>query len=393
VVALALSSGPVPGLVTGFFAGLALDVAPPANHLIGSYALVFCLVGYGCGLIAADLENSVLLPLAASAVGAAAGAALYAVVGVFLGNLDVTGAAVRHVLPLTVLYDVLLSPFVLYGVALASKLAARLTGAAQSQQPAAGPLAVPGTPPVLPGGRTPRIRAAAARQRDGWIGGGGWLAASAELARTRPATIRLHLSGRSRAHVRPGPARPPAAGQTAAKLHFRSSRRGDNLVGSRLLGGGGWWGALPGGVSPGPPSPKMFSRRRTAASLATRFSGRAAWGFRGAGSLGGGATPRRGTFSSSAPHRAPAASPAAPRRGTFTGASSRKRAPAPLAPRRGTFSGSRGRSGGAGQQHRTGFGAGPRRFRALRRNGSGRTNALGRVRGGRTISKRNGGWR
>ena len=52
VVALALTGGPIPGMLTGFLAGLALDVAPPASHTIGQYALVFCLVGYGCGRLA-----------------------------------------------------------------------------------------------------------------------------------------------------------------------------------------------------------------------------------------------------------------------------------------------------------------------------------------------------
>ena len=49
VVAIALTSGPLFGLVTGFAAGLALDLAPPASHAIGAYALVFCLIGYVCG--------------------------------------------------------------------------------------------------------------------------------------------------------------------------------------------------------------------------------------------------------------------------------------------------------------------------------------------------------
>ena len=113
VVALALNSGPMTGMICGFCAGLALDIAPPSGHLIGVYALVFCLLGYFCGLVSAELESSVLLPLAASALGAVAGAGLYAAVGIMLGNPDVTGPAVRHVLPLSVLYDVLLSPFVL----------------------------------------------------------------------------------------------------------------------------------------------------------------------------------------------------------------------------------------------------------------------------------------
>ena len=51
VVAVALTGGPMEGMLGGFCAGLALDVAPPATHLVGQYALVFCLVGYGCGLL------------------------------------------------------------------------------------------------------------------------------------------------------------------------------------------------------------------------------------------------------------------------------------------------------------------------------------------------------
>jgi rod shape-determining protein MreD len=50
VAALALAIGPMAGAILGFCAGLALDVAPPAGHLVGQDALVFCLIGYVCGL-------------------------------------------------------------------------------------------------------------------------------------------------------------------------------------------------------------------------------------------------------------------------------------------------------------------------------------------------------
>ena len=49
VVALALTYGSLTGGVCGFFAGLALDVAPPADHVVGQAALVLCLVGYAAG--------------------------------------------------------------------------------------------------------------------------------------------------------------------------------------------------------------------------------------------------------------------------------------------------------------------------------------------------------
>src|SRR5215469_2413133 len=117
VVAMALASGPLEGAVIGFAAGLAVDIAPPATDLLGQSALVFCLVGYGCGKLRGTLERSAWLPVAGVALGAAAGEALYALVGLTFGDPDITLQAVRQVLPAAVFYDILLSPFVLYAVA------------------------------------------------------------------------------------------------------------------------------------------------------------------------------------------------------------------------------------------------------------------------------------
>lgn len=440
VVALALSSGPLPGMIGGFCAGLALDVAPPADHLVGLYALVFCLVGYFCGMVSAELDSSVLLPLAASAVGAAAGAGLYAAAGVILGNPDVTGSAVRHVLPLSVLYDVLLSPFVLYGVALASRLAARLTGAARLAGAAqlSGAAAAAGQssglrPPGRQAGRVPRLRPAAARPRDGWIGGGGWLTASAELALARkhsrpPATVRLHLGGERTAAT---PARTGTGGRVP-RLRFGAGRRGDAVLGSRLLGGGFFSELANGGRGILGPvgGRRLFTRRsRTAGAAWARFIRRPAWGYRGAGgaprrgsfssgtprkSLGGAASPRRGTFGASTALRRTLSS-GSPRRRPFGGGSSvrgalgggsPRRALSSGSPRRGAFGGGSSVRGslGSGSPRRGAFGGGPRRLRTLRKAtlrggslGRGRS-ALGRVRGGRSSAwrigrKRNGGYR
>jgi rod shape-determining protein MreD len=49
VVGLALTYGALPGGVCGFCAGLALDLAPPADHVVGRDAFVLCLVGYAAG--------------------------------------------------------------------------------------------------------------------------------------------------------------------------------------------------------------------------------------------------------------------------------------------------------------------------------------------------------
>jgi rod shape-determining protein MreD len=123
VVAVALTGGPMEGMLGGFCAGLALDVAPPATHLVGQYALVLCLVGYGCGLLGVSLEHSAWLPICVVAVGSAVGEGLYALTGMIFGDPDITWTSIRHTLPASVIYDVLLSPFVLYAVARAHGMA------------------------------------------------------------------------------------------------------------------------------------------------------------------------------------------------------------------------------------------------------------------------------
>jgi rod shape-determining protein MreD len=182
VVALALASGPRNGMLIGFGAGLALDIAPPATHLLGLNALAFTLVGYGCGRMRGPLERSAWLPLAAVALGAAAGEAVYALVGLTFGDPDITVASIRQVLPVSIVYDILLSPFVLYAVVslarlggLAARRAAdpgQLTGREQAASWLAGSVAAAdGAVRDTRSGREPHLRTAASRQADGWIGG------------------------------------------------------------------------------------------------------------------------------------------------------------------------------------------------------------------------------
>ena len=79
VAALALAGGPMAGVLTGFLAGLALDVAPPGSHFTGQDALVFCLVGYACGLLADDFSgdaeqgHTALFEIVVTAAGAVCG--------------------------------------------------------------------------------------------------------------------------------------------------------------------------------------------------------------------------------------------------------------------------------------------------------------------------------
>jgi rod shape-determining protein MreD len=282
VVALALTGGPVPGMLTGFLAGLALDVAPPAGHTIGQYALVFTLVGWLCGRLAALGEESPALYVAISAGAAAVGAVLYAVLGVMLSDPEVTWAAVQHVLPPLVVYNVLLSPFVLFGVV-------KLNSWAGSTDSVSGPSAA--------------LSSAAASA----IGAAG-LPVGAVRQSSASGSPRLHLGERRggdawiAAARAASPARPSALGGTP--------QREPRLRASGLRGRGGSASGL-GGTQPrysGPKAaPRMnFGGRRRpfagrSASPAIRSSAQPKFRRSLKPSLGSGAslsraTPRRGTF-------------------------------------------------------------------------------------------------
>jgi rod shape-determining protein MreD len=321
VVALSLTGGPLAGLLTGFLAGLALDIAPPASHTIGQYALVFCLVGYGCGRLAELGDASPSLYVAISAAGAAVGAALHAVLGVMLSDPEVTWAAVRRVLPPSLIYDVILSPFVLYAVvrlngwtgrsaaedsaAAASVSAARPVNVAQPV--AAGAVrqaSSSGTPKLNLGDRRgggSAVRPPAWRSNQQELklnfSGAGKTAGAARAARPKtPKTAKMHFgSGAGKTAGAARAARPKtrtmhfgnAAGKTAGparaarpktpKVHFGGGRR--DGVAARGAGAAAWAAAprfrrrsitgtvgTGGALSRATPrrtfaSPKTFSRR------------------------------------------------------------------------------------------------------------------------------------
>lgn len=126
VVALALFRGETVGMVSGFFAGLATDLVPPADHTIGMYALVYCLVGYLAGLASPEMDRSQTLPFMAVAVGALVGNLAYALVGMMIGDPRADWSIVSRMVPLAVLYNVLASPFVVWAVLKVSRNNERL---------------------------------------------------------------------------------------------------------------------------------------------------------------------------------------------------------------------------------------------------------------------------
>ena len=288
VVALALTGGPVEGMLGGFFAGLALDVAPPATHLVGQYALVFCVVGYAVGRLGSKLDESAWVPLAVVAVGSAVGELLFALTGMIFGNLDITWSTIGHVLPASVVYDVLLSPFVLYAVVRARALAApalTVQGLAAFPGGSAGqPLAVPGLAgaAALFGGsgtvlrdsgtgRAPRLKARTLRA--GSTQGGS--ASGSRPALTRPARpVHLKFGGGGGGSARPAGAAAAARARQGlpsrpVNLHLGKRRRSSQDRGSRPGGARSQGSWQRGGGIPA----KAFSQNRASRPGGARSQG------------------------------------------------------------------------------------------------------------------------
>lgn len=116
VIALALARGPEFGALVGFAAGLALDLAPPADHVAGRWALAFVVVGYLAGMTRRDARSSALGAVLVVAAGSFIGTSLFALSGLVLQDAGVTVTGVLHVLPIALLYDIVLTPLVVPAV-------------------------------------------------------------------------------------------------------------------------------------------------------------------------------------------------------------------------------------------------------------------------------------
>ncbi|MFE7325511.1 rod shape-determining protein MreD [Streptomyces sp. NPDC057565] len=113
VVGLSLVYGHVAGALIGFGAGLLTDLAPPADHAAGRYAMVLCIIGYLAGL--ARPENgrlkSALAPMTVVVAAAIGSTLLYALVGALVGDTAARHVGLGSLLFTAAVYDLLLAPF------------------------------------------------------------------------------------------------------------------------------------------------------------------------------------------------------------------------------------------------------------------------------------------
>ncbi|MEU5421656.1 rod shape-determining protein MreD [Streptomyces sp. NPDC001407] len=142
VVGLTLVYGHTSGALIGFGAGLLADLAPPADHATGRYALVLCVIGYLVGLVKPESGRvrSATVPMLAVVAAAIGSTLLYAGVGSLVGDTAARHVGLTGLVLTATLYDLLLAPFT---VPLIMALARRTEN---------DPLAGEGGPATLAGG-------------------------------------------------------------------------------------------------------------------------------------------------------------------------------------------------------------------------------------------------
>lgn len=131
VVGTGLTLGARFAMVTGFGTGLLLDLAPPADHIAGRWALALVLVGYLAGRARSSIPPERTTVAAVTAAASFVGTSTFALSGMLLGEVATGIPGLLGVVAVSVVYDVLLGLIVvpavwrLLGLTTTTRLAAR----------------------------------------------------------------------------------------------------------------------------------------------------------------------------------------------------------------------------------------------------------------------------
>lgn len=112
VVAAALSQGESFGMLLGFAVGLALDLAPPADHLAGRWALALVVVGYVAGRVRQEGRPDTPVLVATVAASSFLGTSVFALSGLLLGELEATVPGLLQVVGIALVCDLVVTPLV-----------------------------------------------------------------------------------------------------------------------------------------------------------------------------------------------------------------------------------------------------------------------------------------
>lgn len=116
VVAIALAMGPTQGAVAGFSAGVLVDLAPPADTLLGVNAIVYMAIGFVTGFVIDPRDRTV--PIEMGIVGLSAGAAtiITGALDTLMGSGRVSWESMPGMALSSAVYAVIMAPVAILGI-------------------------------------------------------------------------------------------------------------------------------------------------------------------------------------------------------------------------------------------------------------------------------------
>ena len=103
VVAASIARGAQFGAVVGFIAGMLVDLAPPADHVAGRWALALVLVAILAGRVRTDARRSPIAGLATVAICSFVATSVFALSGVVLGDHALPAGEMMQVIGIALL--------------------------------------------------------------------------------------------------------------------------------------------------------------------------------------------------------------------------------------------------------------------------------------------------
>jgi len=113
VVAAAMTVEAPFALLLGFAAGVLLDLAPPADHVAGRWALSLTVVAFLAARLRQDVKPTALAVVGTVAAASFVATSLFALTGIVLSDPAMSVSGLLQVVLVAVVWDVLLTPFVL----------------------------------------------------------------------------------------------------------------------------------------------------------------------------------------------------------------------------------------------------------------------------------------
>ena len=116
VVAIGLSMGPSQGAVAGFAAGVLVDLAPPADTLLGVNAIVYMVVGFITGFAVDPRDRTVPIEIGIVGLSAAGATIATAALDTLMGSGRVVWGEMPGMVLSSAIYAVIMAPAIILSV-------------------------------------------------------------------------------------------------------------------------------------------------------------------------------------------------------------------------------------------------------------------------------------